>query len=133
MYWGLRKTHILITFLWSYFYKSPVINVTLLEFENNSTHSTRLMLIYLIVLVEQFKHQMSKLDIKINCIHLWYVFLLVSDMYVTFYTKLLIMTLQTMIHDLKYTWYGTIFYLKMFIFIYLKLFITFNLQWREIK
>ena len=37
---------------------------------------------------------MFKLDIKINCIHLLYVFLLVSDIYVTFYTKLLIMTLQ---------------------------------------
>ena len=93
---GALETHILITFLWSFFYKSPVIKVTLLEFENNSTHSTRLMLIYLIVLVKQFKHQMSKLDIKINCIHLWYVFLLVSDMYVTFYTKLLIMTTNYM-------------------------------------
>ena len=37
---------------------------------------------------------MFKLDIKINCIHLWYVFLLVSDTYVTFYIKLQIMTLQ---------------------------------------
>ena len=37
---------------------------------------------------------MFKLDIKINCIHLSYVFLLVSNKYVTFYTKLQIMTLQ---------------------------------------
>ena len=37
---------------------------------------------------------MFKLDIKINSIDLWYVFLLVSDTYVTFYTKLQIMTLQ---------------------------------------
>ena len=37
---------------------------------------------------------MFKLDIKINCIHLGYVSLLVSDTYVTFYTKLQIMTFQ---------------------------------------
>ena len=37
---------------------------------------------------------MFKQDLKINCIHLRYVFLLVSDTYVTFYTKLQIMALQ---------------------------------------
>ena len=37
---------------------------------------------------------MFKLDTKINYIHLWYVFLLVSDTYVTFYTKLQILALQ---------------------------------------
>ena len=37
---------------------------------------------------------MLKLDIKNNCIHLLNVFLLVSDTYVTFYTKLQIMTLR---------------------------------------
>ena len=34
---------------------------------------------------------MFKLDININCRHLWYVFLLVSYTNVTFYTKLQIM------------------------------------------
>ena len=37
---------------------------------------------------------MFKLDIEINYIHLCYVFLLISDTYVTFYTKLQIMTLK---------------------------------------
>ena len=37
---------------------------------------------------------MFKLDIKNQLHKLWYVYLLVSDTYVTFYTKLQIMTLQ---------------------------------------
>ena len=77
---------------------------------------------------------MFKLDIKINCIHLSYVFLLVRDTYVTFYTKLQIMTLQITCIRINHETLPEIYMMLIYIlfenvlFIYLKLFITFNLQ-----
>ena len=44
--------------------------------------------------MNQFKHYVFKLDKNIKCRHLSYVFSFVSDTYVTFYSKVQIITLQ---------------------------------------
>ena len=78
------ETHDLLRFLRSVVCKWPVINVTLLTL-NIATLNTRLMGYFLIVLMKLFELNMFEIDLNTNLRHLWSVFLLVRDTYVTFY------------------------------------------------
>ena len=86
------ETHDLLRFLRSVVCKWPVINVTLLTL-NLATQNTRLMGYFLRLLMKFFELYMFELDSNTNLRHLWCVFLLVRVTYVTFFTKLHIMTL----------------------------------------
>ena len=59
--------------------------------ENSSTQNTRLIICFIIVSMNLFEVQMFDLVININCRHLLDVLPLIIT-YVTFYTKLQIMT-----------------------------------------
>ena len=88
---GLRN---LLSFQWSVFCKWPVINVTP-HIENSSTQTTRLIIYFIehVVSMNLFEVSMFGLVININCRHLGDALPLISVTYITFYTKLQIMTL----------------------------------------
>ena len=62
--------------------------------ENSSTQNTGLIGCFTKVSMKLFELEMVDRVININCRHLRDVFLLISVTYVTFYTKLQIMTLE---------------------------------------
>ena len=62
--------------------------------ENSSTQNTRLIIYFIIVSMDLFEVKMFNIVININCRHLGDVVQLVSVTYVTFYTKLPIMTIE---------------------------------------
>ena len=86
------ETHDLISFLWTNVCKWPVINATLLTLKI-ATQNKRLMGYFPIVLMKLFQLYMFELDINTDWRYLWCVFLLARVIYVTFFTKLHIMTL----------------------------------------
>ena len=67
--------------------------------ENSSTQNTRLKEYFTKVLMKLFEDQIIDRVININCRHLLDVFLLTNVTYVTFYTKLQIMTLESIYKD----------------------------------
>ena len=81
------EIHDLLRFLRSVVCKWPVINVTLLTLKI-TTHNTRLMGYFPIVLMKLFQLNMSELDLNTNLRHLWGVFLLVRVTYVTFFYEI---------------------------------------------
>ena len=62
--------------------------------ENSSTQNTRLIIYFIIVSMNLFEVKIFNIVININCRHQWDVLQLVSITYVTFYTKLQIITLK---------------------------------------
>ena len=62
--------------------------------KNSSTQNTRLIIYFVIVSMNLFEVKLFNIVININCRHLYDVMQLVSVTYVTFYTKLQIMTID---------------------------------------
>ena len=86
------ETHDLLRFLWAVVCKWPVINVTLLPFKI-ATQNRGLKSYFSIVVIKSIELYMFELDINTNWRHLCSVFLLIRVIYLTFFTKLHIMTL----------------------------------------